>query len=58
MRPLIGAGTPKEAAARGRALLLVVHSNDILAIVIVVNADADGAPGFGILIIAVAANPS
>ena len=57
MRHLIGAGTPKEAAARGRALLLVVHSNDILAIVIVVNADAEGAPGFGILIIAVA-NPS
>ena len=34
MRLLIGAGTPKEAAARGRAFLFVNYRHDTLAMVI------------------------
>src|SRR5512143_34565 len=33
MRHLIGAGTPKEAAARGRVFLIVAHRDDALAVV-------------------------
>jgi hypothetical protein len=58
MRHLIGAGTPKEAAARGRVLLFVVHSEDILAMLLVVVPDADGRGDFGLLIVAVTANPT
>jgi transposase len=58
MRHLIGAGTPKEAAARGRVLLLVVHSEEILAMVLFAIPDADGPGDFGIFIVAVTANPT
>src|SRR5512143_3777799 len=54
MRLLIGAGTPKEAAARGRAFLVVVHGDDTLAIVIVVLDQA----GLGILVVIVTAEPT
>ena len=54
MRHLIGAGTPKEAAARGRALLFVVYRENTLAIVIFTAADTD----YAILIIAVTAMPT
>ncbi|MGZ8996443.1 MAG: transposase, partial [Rhodospirillales bacterium] len=54
MRHLIGAGTPKEAAARGRALLFVVYRENTLAIVICTAADTD----YAILIIAVTAMPT
>ena len=54
MRHLIGAGTPKEVAVRGRVLLLVVHSENTLAIVIFAATDAD----FAILIVAVTAEPT
>jgi transposase len=55
MRHLIGAGTPKEAAARGRVLLVVVHSEEILAMVLFAVPNTNGEGDFGILIIAVAA---
>jgi hypothetical protein len=55
MRQLIGAGTPKEAAARGRVLLLVVHSEEILAMVLFAVPDADARGDFGLLIVAVTA---
>ena len=58
MRHLIGAGTPKEAAARGRVLLFVVHSEEILAMVLFAVPDADGRGDFGLLIVAVTANPT
>jgi transposase len=58
MRLLIGAGTPKEAAARGRAFLLVVHSEEILAMVLFGLPDAHGRGDFGVLIVAVTANPT
>src|SRR5512143_25552 len=56
MRLLIGVGTPKEAAARGRLLLLVVHSQKTLAMVLVVIPDADSDDG--ILIVAATAKPA
>jgi hypothetical protein len=49
MRHLIGAGTPKEAALRGRAFLFVVHARNTLVIGIIAVSDAD----FGILIVTV-----
>jgi hypothetical protein len=55
MRLLIGAGTPKEAAARGRVLLVVVHSEEILAMVLFAVPNTNGEGDFGILIIAVTA---
>ena len=58
MRHLIGAGTPKEAAARGRVLLFVVHSEEILAMLLFAVPDADGRGDFGLLIVAVTANPT
>jgi transposase len=54
MRHLIGAGTPKEAAARGRALLFVVYRENTLTIVIFTAADTD----YAILLIAVTAMPT
>ena len=54
MRLLIGAGTPKEAAARGRAFLLVAHGDDTLAIVIFALDEA----GLGILVVIVTAAPT
>jgi transposase len=54
MRHLIGAGTPKEAAARGRAFLIIVRTENTLSIVIyTLNQTA-----LGILIIAVTAKPT
>jgi transposase len=55
MRHLIGAGTPKEAAARGRVLLVVVHSEEILAMVLFAVPNTNSEGDFGILIIAVTA---
>ena len=49
MRLLIGAGTPREAAARGRAYLLFVYTEEAVAIILIV-ASPDG---FEILVIAV-----
>jgi len=54
MRFLIGAGTPKEAAARGRVLLFVVHSEEILTIVIIARDEA----GLGTLVVTVTAEPT
>jgi len=51
MRHLIGAGTPKEAAARGRALLLVAFGDHTLAIAIFALAEA----GLGTLVVIVTA---
>ena len=53
MRLLIGAGTPKEAAARGRAFLFVNCRDDTLAIVIFALDQA----GLGILVVIVATEP-
>ena len=57
MRQLIGAGTPKEAAARGRVLLFVAHGEEILAMLLFAVPDADGRGDFGLLIVAVTTNP-
>ena len=54
MRLLIGAGTPKEAAARGRAFLLVVHGQNTLTIVLLFLDEA----GLGILVVIVTAEPT
>jgi hypothetical protein len=53
MRLLIGAGTPKEAAARGRAFLFANYRDDTLAIVIFALDQA----GLGILVVIVATEP-
>ena len=57
-RHLIGAGTPKETAARGRLLLIVVCSEDMLAIAFLAVAGPGGEGEFGFLILAVSADPS
>jgi transposase len=54
MRLLIGAGTPKEAAARGRMFLLVTHGDHALAIFIFAPDEA----GRGILAVIVAIEPT
>jgi transposase len=54
MRHLIGAGTPKEAAARGRALLVIVRTENTLSIIIY----ALDQTGLGILVIAVTTAPT
>jgi transposase len=54
MRLLIGAGTPKEAAARGRAFLFVNYRDDTLAIVVLFLDEA----GAGILVVTVTAEPT
>jgi transposase len=54
MRHLIGAGTPKEAAARGRAFLVIVRTENTLSIVLC----ALDQTGLGILVIAVTAEPT
>ena len=51
MRLLIGAGTPKEATARGRAFLFVNYRHDTLAIVVLFLDEADA----GILVATVTA---
>ena len=54
MRLLIGAGTPKEAAARGRAFLFVILPRRYLAIVVLFLDEA----GAGILVVTVTAEPT
>ena len=54
MRLLIGAGTPREAAARRLASLLFVYTEDAVAIILV----AASPDGFAILVMAVTADPS
>jgi DDE family transposase len=54
MRLLMGAGTPKEAAARGRAFLFVNYCDDTLAMVIFALAQA----GLRILVVIVATEPT
>jgi transposase len=54
MRHLTGAGTPKEAAARGRAFLVIVRTENTLLSVIY----ALDQTGLGILVIAVTAEPT
>jgi transposase len=54
MRLLFGAGTPKEAAARGRAFLIIVRTENTLSIVIY----ALDQTGLGILVIAITAEPT
>jgi len=53
MRMLVGAGTPKEAAARGLACLFFVYAEDAVAIFLVV-ASSDGVAS---LVVAVTAAP-
>jgi transposase len=54
MRLLIGAGTPKEAAAHGRAFLFVNYRDDTLAILVIFLDEA----GPGILVVTVTAEPT
>jgi hypothetical protein len=58
MRQLIGAGTPKKAVARGRVLLFIVHSEEMLAMLLFGVPDAGGRGDCGLLIVAVTANPT
>ena len=53
MRLLIGAGTPREAAARGQAYLLFVYTEKTVAIILV----AASPDGFAMLVVAVTADP-
>jgi len=53
MRLLIGAGTPREAAARGLAYRLFVYTGEAVAIILVAAAP----DGFAVLVIAVTADP-
>ncbi len=54
MRLLIGAGTPKEAAARGKLLLLVVQTAETAVFVILAIDEA----GLGILVATVSTDPA
>ena len=54
MRLLIGAGTPREAAARGLAYLFFVDTQDAVAIILV----AASPYGFAVLVVAVTADPA
>jgi hypothetical protein len=54
MRLLIGAGTPREAAARALAYLFFVCTEKAAAIILV----AASRDGFAILVVAVAADPA
>ena len=53
MRLLIGAGTPREAVARGLAYLLFLYTGEVVVIILV----AASPDGFAILLVAVAADP-
>ena len=53
MRLLIGAGTPREAAACGRAYLLFVYTENAVAVILV----AAACDGLAILAIAITADP-
>ena len=50
MRALLGAGTPKEVAGFTNAFLIVIHTADAIAIVVVAAFDAE----IAILILAIA----
>jgi hypothetical protein len=54
MRLLIGAGTPREAAARGLAYLLFVYNEQAVAIILV----AVACDGFAVLLVAATAGPT
>ena len=54
MRLMIGAGTPREAAARGLAYFLFVSTEQAAAIILV----AASPNGFAILAVAVTADPA
>jgi transposase len=54
MRLLIGAGTPREAAARAPAYLFFVYTEDAVAIILV----AASRDGFAILVVTIAADPA
>jgi hypothetical protein len=54
MRLLIGAGTPREAAARGLAYLFFAYTEDAVTIILVV-ASPDG---FAVLCVAATADPA
>ena len=54
MRLLIGAGTPREAAARGLAYLLFVYNEQAVAIILV----AVACDGFAVLIVAATTGPT
>ncbi|HEY8816434.1 MAG TPA: transposase [Candidatus Dormibacteraeota bacterium] len=54
MRLLIGAGTPREAAARGLAYLFFVDTEDAVAIILV----AASPYGFAVLVVAVTVDPA
>jgi transposase len=54
MRLLIGAGTPREAAARVLALLLFIYTEEAAAIILV----AASGDGFAILLIVVSDDPA
>ena len=53
MRLLIGAGTPKEAAARGLAYMFFLYTEQAVAILVVASPD-----GFAMLVAAVTAEPA
>jgi hypothetical protein len=54
MRLLIGTGTPKEAAVRGRALLVIVRTENTLSIIIY----GFDQTGLGVLVIAATTAPT
>lgn len=58
MRLLIGAGTPKEAAARGRVLFIVVYTAEALAIVLLAVGTPGGEDDCGFLILAITTAPA
>ena len=58
MRHLIGAGTPKEAAARGRLLLFIVCTEDILAVIFLAAAEPGGEDNGGFFIFAITPEPA
>jgi hypothetical protein len=58
MRQLIGAGTPKEAAARGRVLFIVVHTEETLAILFLAVGSPGGEDDRGFFILAITTAPA
>ncbi|MFZ1412967.1 MAG: hypothetical protein WAS73_00075, partial [Defluviicoccus sp.] len=58
MRHLIGAGTPKEAAARSRLLLIVVYIEDTLTIAFLTVAMPGAEDTCGFVILAITPEPA
>lgn len=58
MRHLIGVGTPKAAAARGWLLLVVISTEDILAIAFLAGAEPGSEDNCGFLILAITPGPA